>query len=115
MATEKDLIDCMASYQWDQLNEQLAAKDREIAELRRQLDRARYNAEAADSFRAAYCRERDEALEQLTELQAQRDEARECVGRLIRGIHDIAGETEICIPDVVDRVLAGVPEHLRNA
>ena len=110
MATEKDLIDCMASYQWDQLNEQLAAKDREIAELRRQLAEAvemcaRTQNEGMDSLRARWAAERE------------RDEARECVGRLYSAAIDvmaIAGRDTLPF-NTLRAALAATPEHLRNA
>lgn len=79
--------------------EQLAAKDAEIAELRRRLEIFQ------DAERGA--------LQLAGIATAERDEARECVGRLygiLRLIY-MSGEID---PGFWDEALAATPEHLRD-
>lgn len=121
-----------------QLRDQLAAKDREIAELIAQLDSARQDGEAAERFRATYLREREEARNEVAELRRQletwraaefaainkgeaikreRDEARECVKRLcetLTAIRDSTCTSATTLRGHAGVALAATPEHLRG-
>lgn len=119
---EKAMLTLLAEVH--EMRDQLSAKDREIAELIAQLDSARQDAEAAERFRATYLRERDEA--------------RECVGRLCAVLREIVDDAPATKPkcsqfpndyQLIDHghrserfeiseqlraALAATPEHLRR-
>jgi hypothetical protein len=104
----------------------LASKDREIAELRKQL-----SAEKCE-LRWAYGEAQETDVEKCAwkqraqQAESERDEARECVGRLYKMMTkcvddladvDLAIDTEVYIDAIRDRLLAALaatPEHLRK-
>jgi hypothetical protein len=87
--------------------EQLAAKDREIAELQRQLK----------TWRAA----EHAAIRKGEAIKRERDEARESVGRLWREVSAIVkdgddiGYFSDSLVERLESALAATPEHLRFA
>lgn len=97
---------CMSRDAHEALHEQLAAKDAEIAELRAALQRA--NDTIRSQNRLAHG-----AATETSRAERERDEARECVGRLykfVRFMHEI-------YPDPIKggcaSVIAATPKHLR--
>jgi hypothetical protein len=138
--TEEDLFgkgEIAAQLAWRDV--QLAAKDREIAELQRQLETWRAAEHAAISKGEAIKGERDEALtkyeaavskydaavEKSITLMQERDEARECVGRLYKALnafndiadYDCKGNSLQCAArdefEGMWAALAATPEGLR--
>ena len=93
----------------DEAREQLAAKDREIAELRACITDLR----AVCHESAGKILEHRLAAQQT---EAERDEARECVGRLYSAAIDVVAVADraTLIFDTMKAALAGTPEHLRG-
>lgn len=116
-------------HELDVLRDQLAAKDREIAKLRKEL-----SAEKCE-LRWAYGEAQETDVEKCAwkqraqQAESERDEARECVGRLYRWANEHADCLQLEIDNAklerkrkgyaeelasLRAALAATPEHLRK-
>lgn len=91
----------------DEARLQLAAKDREIAELRRR--RAEMSGRYQDALGEVQLQ-----LSLRGQVEFERDEARECVGRLYGALRELRDVQDYDWQLYVDGALAATPEHLRN-
>lgn len=108
-----------------EMDAQLAAKDAEIAELRRHMVADKHQAARATEAQMLALTRLDRAREDFNTVRAERDEARECVKRLYSALASVETGVAWLAIDAADAdiasaielrlraALAATPEHPR--